>query len=67
MDTDTKRSLGGALMGLVVVLIGLALRFSGPTALEAVGAILLIGGGLVTVICLAQVGIRLMRAESTGS
>lgn len=67
MDADTKKSLGGALAGALVLLVGLVLRFSGSSdsgtsVVQAIGAAMLVGGGLVLVICLAQVAVRLMRA-----
>jgi hypothetical protein len=62
MDADTKRSLGGALMGALILLVGLALRSSTAYEVEAVGAILTTGGAIVAILCLGQVAIRLMRS-----
>jgi hypothetical protein len=62
MDADTKRSLGGALMGALILLVGLALRSSATYEVGAIGAILTTGGAIVAILCLGQVAIRLMRS-----
>lgn len=62
MDADTKRSLGGALMGALILLVGLALRGSGTYEVQAIGAVLTTGGAIVVVLCVAQVAVRLMRS-----
>lgn len=57
-----KRTLGGALIGALVLLLGLALRGSGTYEVEVVGGVLTLAGGITLAICLAKVALSLMRS-----
>lgn len=60
-----RRDLGGALIGALLFVVGLALRSTGTYEVEVVGGVALLGGGLVALICLAKVGVSLMSSART--
>lgn len=61
MDADTRRDLGGLVLGAVAALLGLVVRAGDATAADAIGGAFLLGGLLVVVILGVRLGTRLAR------
>lgn len=61
MDADTRRDLGGIVLGAVALLVGLVVRAGDAQAADAIGGAFLLGGLLVVAILGIRVGTRLAR------
>lgn len=63
MDAETRQSLGGALVGVVLLAIGLAAQFSEVDTVKALGGVALWGGGVLLVVLALRTAALLMRRE----
>lgn len=61
MDTDTKRDLGGVLLGAIALLAGLVLQVSEARPVDVIGGALLFAGFLAIVVLGIRLGVRLAR------
>lgn len=62
MDAETRRPLGAALLGALLLVIGLVIANIDSDATTLIGAILMLSGGLIALISLGQVAVQLMRS-----
>lgn len=61
MDAETRRDLGGLVLGAVALLVGLVVRAGEGYAADVVGAALVLGGVLAVAILGIKLGVRLAR------
>jgi hypothetical protein len=59
-----RRTLGGALIGVLLLATGLLLRQADARPVQVFATVGVMGGGLVAFICLAKAGLAMLRSPS---
>lgn len=62
MNTETRQSLGGALIGAVLLVIGLVAQLSDANAAKTLGGVMLWGGGILLLVLALKAATNLIRA-----
>ena len=60
MDAETRQSLGGAIVAVVLLAIGLVMQVSDADAVKGIGGALMIGGGVLLVVLALRFAAKLM-------
>lgn len=64
MDAETRQSLGGAIVGAVLVAVGLVLVLLDADVVSQVAAVFAWGGGILLVVLALRTAALLMRRET---
>lgn len=62
MNTETRQSLGGALIGAVLLVIGLVAQLSDANAAKTLGGVMMWGGGILLLALALKAATNLVRA-----
>lgn len=60
MDTETRQSLGGAIVAVVLLAVGLVMQVSEADAMKGIGGALMIGGGVLLGVLALRFAAKLM-------
>lgn len=64
MDAEMRQSLGAALVGAVLLAVGLVAQLSAAETVKVLGAVALWGGGILLVVLALRTAALLMRRQA---